>query len=44
MNYNNLYNHPRGTICVLRETEGFLVPLAIPQGEYAEWEGCFSIL
>ena len=41
---DNIYDFPRGTICVLRSLGSILIPLAVPQGQYAEWEGCFSIL
>lgn len=37
-------NHARGTVCVLREVQGQLVALAIPQNQYREWVGCFSII
>lgn len=41
----NPYNHPRGTICVARETEGALVALKImEQRHWPEWPGAFSIL
>lgn len=41
---DNLYDFPRGTICVLREVGSITIPLAIPQSQYAEWAGCFSLL
>ena len=34
----------RGTICVLRSIGGKLKALAIPQKDYREWIGCFSLL
>jgi hypothetical protein len=37
-------NHASGTVCVLREVHGELVALAIPQNQYREWVGCFSII
>lgn len=35
---------PRGTICVLRESQGEVLALAVPQHQYREWLGCFSVL
>ena len=40
----NIYDFPRGTICVLRSFGNLNIPLAIPQAQYAEWVGCFSLL
>jgi hypothetical protein len=34
----------RGTICVLRSIAGKFKALAIPQKDYREWVGCFSLL
>ena len=36
--------HPRGTICVLRESDWSTVALAVPQHSYREYSGCFSLL
>jgi hypothetical protein len=32
------------TICVLRQCQGTYMALAIPQNQYKEWLGCFSLL
>ena len=41
----NPYNHPRGTICVLRVASGRLEALALfNQQSFREWNGCFSIV
>ena len=32
------------TICVLRQCQGVYMALAIPQNQYKEWLGCFSLL
>lgn len=37
-------DHPRGTVCVLRESAGSTVALAVPQHSYREYSGCFSLL
>ena len=34
----------RGTICVLRSIGGKFKALSIPQKDYREWLGCFSLL
>lgn len=36
--------HKRGTICVIRSVNGVLETLAIPQHQYKEWAGCFSVI
>ena len=34
-----------GSICVMRDFRGAMVPLKInPQRNYAEWDGCFSYM
>lgn len=41
----NLYNHPRGTICVSREYRGEYIMLAIAdQRRFNEWSYCFSVI
>ena len=42
----NVYNLPKGTICVLRQVGEYdqLVMLSIPQNEFKCWAGCFSII
>ena len=43
--FNNPYNLPRGTVCVIRSVNGAKVVLAIePAANWREWDGCFSII
>lgn len=41
----NVFNFPRGTVCVERSVNGTIEWLRIhDQRFYAEWVGCFSII
>lgn len=40
----NIYNFPRGTICVERGVRGRVEWLRIDPRYFKEWGGCFSIL
>lgn len=43
--FKNTYNFPRGTICVIRQSQGENQALKIFDEKcFKEWEGCFSIL
>lgn len=41
----NAFDLPRGTICVVRDYDGFPCAFRIAtQWHYKEWSGCFSLL
>jgi hypothetical protein len=43
--FENVYKLGRGTICVVRVSEGMLQALKIQnRASFKEWVGCFSIL
>lgn len=43
---HNFYSggHAAKTVCVLRQCQDSYMALAIPQNQYKEWLGCFSLL
>lgn len=43
--FENPYNHPHGTICVVREVYGKPIALRVLPQEYGtNWPGCFTLL
>lgn len=39
----NVHGFKKGIICVERSVNGNVEWLAVPQHQYKEWAGCFSI-